>query len=268
MAQTIERFLPPDFLFPTVEGMHDTDKLLRAVGRESAHAVLQPNTVGAAVMNGSVIPLVYAASAAMENGQFDIFANRIVFFGSSKVGEEITLHPHISVNDPSIIIIEDIADKLGVLGAFERQFSNTHIQLFAPVQKPHTSDLHQKLDNGSDIKTVLTIDDVWVDSGCGMDEGLTFPGVNSTEQDYLTVLQRCSRVGVYTNGHRTFDQRIAFFERQLLPWVSSESPLFELMMRMEENKRTNDPNTVLEIVPEIMPTIETILRENPYLYSL
>ena len=85
MVQAHERLLLPDFLFPIVEGMHDTDRLLRAVGRESADTILQYDTVGAAVMNGSILPLVYATSAANAHGQLDTFANRVVFLALQKV---------------------------------------------------------------------------------------------------------------------------------------------------------------------------------------
>ncbi|MDP4011343.1 MAG: hypothetical protein Q8P72_03910 [Candidatus Roizmanbacteria bacterium] len=266
MVQTPEYFLPPDFLFPTVEGMQDADGLLRAVGRESTHTVLERDTVGAAVMNGSVIPLVYAASAAMEVGQFDHFADRVIFFGTSKHGKEIALHPHKEIDRPRITIIEDIADRLGVLGAFKRKFPTTELELYAAVQKPHTHQLHQNLGGQSTIKTVIAIDDVWVDSGCGMDEGLWHLGIDPAMQHYLTVLQRCSRVGARTKGIRTFGQRVAFFENQLLPWISPESPLFELMVQMEEAKHTKNPQNVLALTPQIFPVIKNLLKENPFLH--
>jgi|GEM_PF-3693375 len=266
MSSTPERFLAPDILFQTVEGMNDIDRLLRAVGRESARQILQPNTIGAAVMNGSIIPLAYAAAAAQACGQFDHFAKHLVFFGSSKDEEEVTLHPDKSFDDQTIIVIEDIADRLGVLTAFERQYPQSQIRLFAPVQKPHTRKLHDDSESKrSNIHTVTTVPNVWVSSGCGMDEGLTYPEIPPSRQDYLTVLQRCSRIGVCTQGARTFEQRIAFFEQQLLPWISPEDSLFDMMIRMEEAKRTNNPDNVLRIVPEIMPTIHNLLSTNPFL---
>ncbi|PIZ63942.1 hypothetical protein CO051_07360 [Candidatus Roizmanbacteria bacterium CG_4_9_14_0_2_um_filter_39_13] len=70
---------------------------------------------------------------------------------------------------------------------------------------------------------------------------------------------------MYTKGPRTFDQRIAFFETNLLPWISPESPLFNLMIQLEKAKDTKNHQNVLALVPEIFPIIERLLEENPLL---
>jgi len=51
----------------------------------------------------------------------------------------------------------------------------------------------------------------------------------------------------------------------LLPWISTEDPLFKLMVDLEIAKASGDPQEVLSLAGNIFSPIEELLRKNPLL---
>ena len=261
-----QEHLIPDQPFKMVLGMENADRLLRATGREALSSLMKDETRGICMMNGSIIPLVYLCAGAIQhNIQISEIAMNMTMIVPTKDPEgNIVLTPDKDVTVPNITVIKDIADQLHVLNSLLLHYPGKNISLFAPVSKESTPHFHSDELIPARVFTVETVKNKWIAGSCGMDEGVLCHG-DVAKQSYLNALQRCCRVGVNTNGFRNYEERVSFFENMLLPWISTEDPLFKLMVDLEIAKASGDPQKVLSLSENIFPVIEELLSRNPLL---
>ena len=261
-----ETLLIPEQPFIIIPGMEDPDHLLRITEGEALLSLMENETEGVCMMNGSVIPLVYLCSQAIQlNVPINEIASKITMIASTKDPEGgIVLTSNKDISEPNITAIEDIADKLDVLKALLLRYPGKYIKLFAPVSKESTPKFHPDGLIPAEVFAFTTVEDKWIAGSCGMDEGVLCHG-DVAKQSHLNALQRCCRVGVNTNGFRNYEERVSFFENMLLPWISTEDPLFKLMVDLEIAKASGDPQKVLSLSENIFPVTEELLSRNPLL---
>jgi hypothetical protein len=127
-------------------------------------------------------------------------------------------------------MIDDIADTLTLTKSLCDIYTQG-VEVHAPVQKTITQKHLVGYEKQITIHTPTVVEDKWIASSAGMDEGV--------KDDYLSTLQRFARTGFFKgdNNTLTFQQKIEFFEKLLLPGFSTNDELFLSCMDLEFCKK-------------------------------
>ncbi|CAN5141781.1 hypothetical protein BH09PAT2_BH09PAT2_06550 [soil metagenome] len=232
-------------VMPGMEDLHH--EVMIPFGRQTADLITGQINEGkeivvACFLNGAIIPIAQtiaqlrrdAYEGKITDDLYQQACNSIVLFEriraknaeTNKKETVATLaHPDILHTVTTAINVDDIAETLETTDDLHETFPNAEIIIAAAVKKHKTNGPLQQ--RGFPAQFICEVGDKWLLSGCGMD------GSNKFEEELtqyqlaeLSILQRCSNVGIYKNQDKGSDpdykQQFNFFckHSQLLPWVT------------------------------------------------
>lgn len=214
----------------------DAETVMRQMAKDFAQAFLMdPNKDVVVPLNGGIVPLyfVIANLLSQQPELLETLTSKIIFAQSipekNKRFAAILFSREPNINNPAFII-DDIADTL----TFTKSLCDIYtqgVEVHVPVQKTITQKHLVGYEKQITIHTPTVVEDKWIASSAGMDEG--------ADDVYLSTLQRFARTGFFKGENNTLtpQQKIEFFEKLLLPGFSTNDELFLSCMDLEFHKR-------------------------------
>lgn len=253
--------------YPIIKGLEDTPTVLETFARETLDIIIEDDAPILIPLNGSILPLYYILAILNENqNDLDLIINRLVFVQDEKIDDEEINFLHQSKpikHDGRVIVIDDIADTLGLAQKIQQTLGVNQIDIYTPVTKTHTDGIKNKLDFQCNIHAAQTVVDgeIWIASSCGMNEGAN---TGSTDQRaLLATLQRLAKVGVALNekNHMTIEEKIDFFREIMPPDFTEQDNLFQLALQLETAKINKNFEEMMQLANNIIPFIRQKIND-------
>ncbi len=273
--QTLENPTHPNY--EIIGELADCEEILRAWAENSldiARSFLETNPQGRIIipLNGGLTPLVYLLQKAAE--QDSELANKIrqsLIWAITDISDENLPQVNLSQEigeGPEVLVIDDIADTIHTLQALKEALQPVVLTASMPVCKPGTMQKAQKLGftlqqapentGNNHIYVHAQAPEVWICSGCGMNEGNPEVLPQDANPDLLQQLWAYQRICKF-GTNRTKNPQTAQDLQNEINWLKQnalsilESPeIQDLLVKLERAKNSAEVQEAFELADQIL----------------